>query len=330
VVNSILGFFVAKWGTGRKFVPLNTSDMYSFSTCWNSHRHGDGRAMLREIRDLGFEYAELSHGIRMILLPGILEAVDGGDIKISSLHNFCPLPLGVNHAAPNLFKFSSTDKREWESAYRHSVKTIETAARVKAPVVVLHMGRIDMRVYTEKLVEMLEKGERESDKFQKISDEVFEKREAKKEKAVNLANMMLERLLPIAERLGVKLGVENREALEEIPLDSDFRFFFKEFTSPNVIYWHDCGHAQIKENLGFINHRFHLESLTGRLGGFHVHDVKMPARDHCAPGTGVINYTDLKPFVKPEHIKVFELHPSLTVEEVQKGIAHIKSIWGPE
>ena len=44
--------------------------------------------MLREIRDLGFAYAELSHGIRLSLLPGILEAVDTGKIKISSLHNF--------------------------------------------------------------------------------------------------------------------------------------------------------------------------------------------------------------------------------------------------
>ena len=43
--------------------------MYSLSTCWNSHRHTDGRAMLREIRDLGFDYAELSHGIRISLLP---------------------------------------------------------------------------------------------------------------------------------------------------------------------------------------------------------------------------------------------------------------------
>src|ERR1051326_4891777 len=81
--------------------------MYSFSTCWNSHRHTDGRAMLREIRELGFEYAELSHGIRVSLLPGILEAVEAGEIKISSLHNFCPLPMGVNYAAPNLYQFSS-------------------------------------------------------------------------------------------------------------------------------------------------------------------------------------------------------------------------------
>ncbi len=53
--------------------------MYSLSTCWNSHRHTDGRAMLREIRELGFDYAELSHGIRISLLPGILDAVDAGE-----------------------------------------------------------------------------------------------------------------------------------------------------------------------------------------------------------------------------------------------------------
>src|ERR1700710_792004 len=100
--------------------------MYSFSTCWLSHRHTDGRAMLREIRDLGFEWCELSHGIRISLLPGIMEAVDAGEMKISSLHNFCPLPMGVMHAAPNIFLFSSPDERERDRAYRHSMKTIET------------------------------------------------------------------------------------------------------------------------------------------------------------------------------------------------------------
>ena len=90
--------------------------MYSFSTCWNSNRHTDGRAMLREIRDLGFEYAELSHGIRISLMPGILEAVDAGEIRISTLHNFCPLPVGVTHAAPNLYEFSAERARDRELA----------------------------------------------------------------------------------------------------------------------------------------------------------------------------------------------------------------------
>ena len=72
--------------------------------------------MLREIRDLGFEYAELSHGVRISLLPGVFEAVDAREIKISTLHNFCPLPIGLNHAAPNIFKFTRPT--------RASVKTL--------------------------------------------------------------------------------------------------------------------------------------------------------------------------------------------------------------
>jgi sugar phosphate isomerase/epimerase len=139
--------------------------MYAFSTCWNSHRHTDGRDMLREIRELGFEHAELSHGIRISLLPGIFEAVDAGEIKISTLHNFCPLPMGINHAAPNLFKFTSEDRRERENAFKHTLKTIETAARVHARLVVLHMGCIEMKDYTDRLLEMIAAGQKDTPKF---------------------------------------------------------------------------------------------------------------------------------------------------------------------
>ena len=91
--------------------------------------------MLTEIRELGFEYAELSHGTRISLLPGILQAVETGEIKISSLHNFCPLPLGVNNAAPNLYEFSDERARQRELAIKHTLKTFEFAERVKAPLV---------------------------------------------------------------------------------------------------------------------------------------------------------------------------------------------------
>jgi len=160
--------------------------------------------------------------------------------------------------------------------------------------------------------------------------EASKAREARKERFVENVYDTLRKILPEAEKRGLKLGCENRQALEEIPIDSDFEFFFREFDSPNICYWHDCGHAQIKENLGFILHALQLETLAPRLAGFHVHDVIFPAGDHAAPGTGTINYAALKPFVKPEHIKVFELSPSLPVEAVKSGIAHVKTIWGNE
>jgi len=286
--------------------------------------------MLREIRDLGFEYAELSHGIRISLLPGVLEAVDAGDIKISTLHNFCPLPIGVNHASPNIYKFTSTDPRERANAFKHTIKTLETAERVKAQLVVLHMGAIDIKDYTDRLVEMVEEGKKETPKYQKLCEDVLQKREDKKEKQMELAYELFEKILEQASARGIKLGIENREALEEIPFETDFDLFFKQFTNPLVGYWHDTGHAQIKENLGFIHHKLHLESQSARLHGFHVHDVVFPGQDHRPPGTGTIDFQGLAPLVKPGHIKVFEFSPSLSSEEVLSGVAHVKKLWGEE
>jgi sugar phosphate isomerase/epimerase len=304
--------------------------MYSLSTCWNSHRHTDGRAMLIEARDLGFEYAELSHGIRISLLPGIYQAVDACEIKISSLHNFCPLPMGVDRAAPNIYKFSSDDRRERESAVKHTLKTLETAVRVKAPLVVLHLGAVDMNDYTDKLIEMVGAGKRETSKYEKICQEVIAKREKKKERFIQNAYESLWRVVDEAKLRGLKLGIENREALEEIPFESDFNGFFKEFRDPTVVYWHDTGHAQIKENLGFISHAVHLEAMKDRLYGFHVHDVQFPGKDHRAPGAGMIDFAALAPLVTPQQLKVFEFSPSIGSDEVKAGVAHLKRLWGPE
>ena len=286
--------------------------------------------MLREIRELGFEYAELSHGVRISLLPGILESVDAGDLKISTLHNFCPLPIGVNQANPNLFRFSSLDNRERENAWRYSLKTLEMARRLDAKLVVLHLGSLDMKDYTDKLVGMVTAGQQQTAKYEKLCAEVIERRELKKEKHLRLANEMLERLAAEAERLGVKLGIENRRCFSFFNSRRSMTsaLFFKEFSSPTICYWHDTGHAQIKENLGFIHHAMHLGSLAHRLAGFHIHDVQFPARDHCPPGSGVVDFGALKGLVKPDHIKVFELNPGVPVEDLKRGVNHLKDIWG--
>lgn len=283
--------------------------------------------MLREIRDLGFEYAELSHGVRISLLPGILEAVDAGEIKISSLHNFCPLPMGVNNAAPNLYQFSADRPRERELAVRYTVKTIELAARVKASVVVLHLGSMEMKNFTDRLLEMVARGHKETEKYQRLCEEVDEKREKKKTSPMQHLTEVLKHLVTEAESRNITLGAENRQALEELPLDSDFEFLFRELNSARLAYWHDTGHAQIKENLGFSFQRMQLESLRDRVCGFHIHDVQFPGRDHCAPGTGTIDFAALKPFVKAGHLKVFEFGPGLKPEEVKAGAEHIKRLW---
>jgi sugar phosphate isomerase/epimerase len=304
--------------------------MFALSTCWNANRHTDGRAMLSEIRQLGFEAAELSHNTRISLVPGIIEAVDKEEIQISSLHNFCPLPMGINHAAPNLYQFTAERPRERELAERYTLKTIEFAARVRAPVVVLHLGSIGLKNYTDRMLEMVASGARETPKYARLSADLDAKREALKEPCLDRIRESLKKLLPEVESRGIKLAIENRQGLEELPFESDFQFLFRDLPSPNLVYWHDTGHAQIKENLGFMQHAMLLESLREHLCGFHIHDVQFPGRDHRPPGSGTIDFAALKRWVKPEDIKVFELDPSLTVEQAKGGVEHVKRLWAQE
>lgn len=302
--------------------------MYSLSTCWNSHRHTDGRALLREIRDLGFDRVELSHGTRISLMPGILDAVAAGEMQIATLHNFCPLPMGVNQSAPNLYQFTAESPRERESALKHTFKTLEFATRVQASLVVLHLGSVDLKDYSGKLKELIERGERNSPKYEKLKAEALAKREARKGKFLERLYECLRKLAPEAESRGLLLGCENREAVEETPFEDDFGLLFHELNSPALKYWHDTGHAQIKEHLGFIDHEQHLRTYADRLAGFHLHDVQGFTRDHCAPGSGTVNFAALKPLVKPGHIKVFEFSPAMPVEALKQGVAHLKQLWG--
>jgi len=284
--------------------------------------------MLREIRDLGFTHAELSHGTRISLVPGILEAVQAGEIKISSLHNFCPLPMGVNQSAPNLYQFTAAAPRERDAAIKHTLKTFDFAVRVNAPVVVLHLGSVELKDYTGRLKELAVRDGQDSRKYARLKAEAMEKREARKKPFVARLLDSLRQLLPEAEIAGLRLGCENREAVEEIPFEDDFGLLFYELQSPALAYWHDTGHAQIKENLGFVNHDLHLRTYADRLAGFHLHDVQNLVHDHCAPGSGSVNFAALKPLVKPDHLKIFEFSPALPVGALKQGVAHVKELWG--
>ena len=179
--------------------------------------------MLREIRDLGFEYAELSHGIRLGLIPGILEAVDAGEIKISSLHNFCPLPMGVNHASPNLYEFSDERprEREWRSNTR-SKRSSSPGGQV--PAVVLHLGSMDLKDYTGKLTGMLERDGIKSSRYEKLRAEAAASREAKKGKALERVCETLRHILPEAKNAALSSASKTARRSKKFRLKATLNF----------------------------------------------------------------------------------------------------------
>ena len=80
--------------------------------------------MIQEILDLGFNTVELGHGIRLPLVEGILKMFEAGKMKISSLHNFCPLPPEIPRASPDCYQFSADRPAERDRAVRHTLKTV--------------------------------------------------------------------------------------------------------------------------------------------------------------------------------------------------------------
>ena len=97
------------------------------------------------------------------------------------------------------------------------------------------------------------------------------------------------------------------------------------FHGGNLRYWHDVGHARVQERLGFIRQRDLLEAYSDMLIGIHLHDV-LGVDDHFAPGQGETNYKELKPFLNPSHLKIFEVHPKVDRDHLLEGIRFIKSL----
>jgi sugar phosphate isomerase/epimerase len=295
--------------------------MISFSTCWNSGRHTQGDRMLLEIkRQLGFDLIELGHGIRISLMPGIQKMYEAGEVKFSSLHNFCPLPVEVMGASPDCYQFSSIYPNERERAVKQTLQTIDFAERLGAPFVVMHLGSVSMPPITDQLIALVKKGEQLSRKFVSKKLKAVEKRESAGPRHLERVRDCLKRIVDHAASKNIKLGVEGRRGYEEIPSERELPALLDEINAPHVGYWHDFGHIQIKENLSFVNHEEWLRKIGPRAFGCHVQDCIWPAQDHQPPFAGDVDLKKLVPLLPRDCQFVWEMSPRKTVEEIRKSV----------
>jgi sugar phosphate isomerase/epimerase len=315
--------------------PVNAAvkPTFALSSCWNSFRHHDGYAMLKEIADLGFTHAELSHGIRILLVPGILKAVEEGVIKISTTHNFCPLPAGITQAAPNLFEPSATDPKEHDQWLRHTKRTLDFSAQVKARLCVLHLGSVKFWLFppSRKLKAFLENQpatDAQTDpKYRNLLRKAGDKMRSRMGPAWKQTLASLGEINAYAAERNLALGCENREKFEELPLDDDFSAMFEALGAGTVCgYWHDTGHADIKVGMGLINHQQHLEKNATRLLGFHLHDVNAKGKDHQPIGSGRIDFEMISTFWQPHHLLTLELSPRTSPQDVVASRERIEAL----
>jgi len=293
----------------------------SFSTCWNSGRHSAGDAMLREIKgELGFNLIELDHSIRMSLMPGIQEMFDAGEIRFSGLHNFYPAPAGTPATSIDCSKFSAASAEEREHAVTQTNQSIDLAWQLNAPFVVLHLGNVNMLPVTDQLIAMAKAGKYLSRDYVRMKISAVQEREKIAPDYLERVKNCLRRIVEYAAAKNVRIGLEARRNHEQIPTERELAELLEEMNSPFLGYWHDFGHSQIKENLGFLDHAEWLRAVGPRAFGCHVHDCIWPARDHQPPFTGGVDFEKLVPLLPTNCLLVWEMHPNTTADKIRRSV----------
>jgi len=285
--------------------------------------------MLREIKtELGFDSIELGHGTRLSLVPGIQKMFDSGQVRFTSLHNFCPLPVEVMVASPDCYQLSAVSPEERERAVKQTFQTIDFAERLGAPFVVLHLGEVKMRPITDRLIKMTKTGKHLSRAYVRAKIKAVETRERRAPAHLQRVRDCLRRIVEHAASKNVRIALESRRGYEEIPNERELPSLLDELNSRQVGYWHDFGHSQIKENLGFTDHAEWLGAVGSRAFGCHVQDCVWPAKDHEAPFTGGIDFDKLVPLLPTNCLFVWEMSPNKTADAIRQSIRIWKEHFG--
>jgi sugar phosphate isomerase/epimerase len=211
---------------------------------------------------------------------------------------------------------------------KQTLQTIDFAERLGAPFVVLHCGEVPMNPITDELIALVKQGQLLSRKYVRHKIKAVKKREAEAPWPLERVRECLKRVVEYAATKNIRLGIEGRRGYEEMPNERELPALLDELNSPHAGYWHDFGHIQIKENLGFLNHEEWLRLMGPRAFGCHLQDCVWPAQDHQPPFAGDVDLLKLVPLLPKDCAMVWEMSPRKTSEEIVRSVELWKKHFG--
>jgi len=306
----------------------------ALSTNWCAQRHEAGEAVVDEILALGFDALELGYHTTEELADGVRRRVREGAVAVDSVHAYCPVPVGAPHGYPELYLLASQDEDERAMAAILVGRTLAFAESLGARAVVLHAGRIFLRAFlselsTRTLAEALEEeeGSPEGPRYQRLLAKALRRRTKKARVCFDGFCLSLDALLPKFEKAGVALCLENLPSIEAFPDEGEMMMLKRRFETPALAYWHDMGHGQVRENMGWIRHEEAARVLLPVTRGVHIHDAEPLMNDHLPPGKGMIDFGAFAFYGADDVIKVFEPAEGVSPDELKESLARVRSAW---
>lgn len=296
----------------------------ALSTGWFKVGEVSPKKLVDSLEDLGIEAVEVDYRLKGDYLRELKGELKKKSIEVSSVHNFLPWPDISPTPGGDVFSLASLDQDEQEKAIKYTIRTMQEAVDLGSQAVVLHLGKVIFKegkeFYRNLPRQISDNG------YPLIPESLLNKREELAPRFLDRLKLALDKLLLMAERYELFLGVENRYHFYEIPSFSEIKLLLSEFSGSNLRYWHDVGHAEINARLGLVKNEDYLREFKDKLLGFHLHDVK-GLDDHFAPFFGEVNWDKLTPYFSSKNLMVVEAHPKANREEVKKGIELLGTVF---
>ena len=288
----------------------------SLSTMWIQQRFDNLNDFFAAGKALGFKQFELGHVVR----PEMLKGVQPGQQTISSIHAPCPVDPGPWDY------LASIDEGKRKQSVAQAKATIALAQKFKAPVVVLHMGKAAIDPLLERrLRNLYNAGKKNTQEYENAKRRLVEARAKVQAQNLAAAARSLQELSQHAQAAGVKLGLENRSYYYEVPDIGEMSTLLTSSDPTMVFYWHDTGHAQNLENLGFTRHEEWLKAFGSRMVGVHLHDI-VGLRDHRVAGTGEMNWPMIASHLPAQAIRTCEFDWPYSEEEIVAGVEYLRQM----
>jgi sugar phosphate isomerase/epimerase len=285
----------------------------SLSTMWAKDRFSHMSGFAAKARELGFTHIEAN----TIISPQMLSELLKTAMPISSVHSPCPAVLSSQGTPVSNLSLSSLDESERREAVRFVKKTIDLAANVSAHAIILHMGEVPVDpTLQDSLYKLNHRGYAQTKEYTQAKDKLVHQRTSQARPYLNAARKSLQELSEYSRQKGIILGLETRFHPNEIPNIDEMAELLNEASESLVGYWHDVGHAEVQQQLGFSLHEEWLSRFKARMVGIHLHDIR-GLSDHQAPGKGNMNWEMIAKYLPPRMIRVCEIGEWNDEEQMQ-------------
>jgi sugar phosphate isomerase/epimerase len=301
--------------------PLALSTMYA-----QQDRFADGATFARYAAEAGYEAIEISHSTREDKLRQIVEA---NVLPVTSVHQPAPWLRHADGRGNSHCNLASTNEAERTAALEYALASIEWATSLGVDRLVVHLGQVtdcgEQFEDEREMRRMFDSGKSGDARFVELREAAVALRARESEPFLARARESLLTLVRAAAPRGIAIGLENRYHYHEIPQPAEFDFLLDGLSLDEAGYWHDTGHAEVLDRLGFIDRHAWLDTLSERCIGAHLHDVS-GIGDHRAPGDGDVDWGYITAGLKHLSKYTLEINQHQPDERVAGSVAFLQGV----